>query len=66
MKLVDYLKNNNITQVAFAEMIGVTQMTVYRLLNGHDPSARIGRKIIKVTDGTVTWDDMLGNPLKQP
>lgn len=58
MKLNTYLNENNLSQAAFAAMIGVSQAAVERYSNGKRiPEPPVMREIARVTDGMVTAND---------
>lgn len=60
-KLKKYLKNNNITQKKFAELIGVDKMTLWRYVQGSRiPKPKIMQKIFELTNGQVTANDFYG------
>lgn len=62
MKLPDYLKQQNLTQAEFGELIGTTQQSVARLCHGTVPRRDLLRKIVEVTGSAVGWEDF--DPLK--
>lgn len=59
MRLDDYLRRKGLTQAQFAEMIGTTQTTVFRYINGRWPSREAALAIEKATNGRVTAKDFL-------
>lgn len=55
--LGEYLKDNKITQKAFADTLGIRQEYLSRIINGHDkPGAVLSRLIEHETDGAVARD----------
>lgn len=63
MDLESYRNKNGITRKQFAQMIGVTQMTVGRYERGLlIPSPENMRKIYDVTGGQVSPADFYGVP----
>lgn len=63
MQLADYLIENNMTQQAFADAIGVRQSSVSKWLQGLSrPSWPVIKKIREVTDGAVSADDFIELP----
>lgn len=59
--LKKYLKNNNITQKDFAELLGVDKMTLWRYVQGtRIPKPKIMQKIFELTKGEVTANDFYG------
>ena len=57
MKLKDFLKEENITQKQFAEMLGVGQNLVSIWCNGTIPRTDQMTKILITTKGKVTAND---------
>lgn len=65
-KLARYLKRHKMSDVAFAELIGVTRMSVYNYRKGlRRPSAEVMRKIRDVTGGKVRADHFLDDDGEQ-
>ena len=59
MDIRGYLEANNISQSAFARMIGVKQPTVHKWVHGLSlPDVRHARVIVDVTKGKITMNDM--------
>lgn len=60
MKLKTWLKENNIQNKHFAEMVGVTPVAVCRWVTGKKrPSLTCFAKITELTNGLVTAEDFL-------
>lgn len=58
--LADYLRRHKLTQVEFADRLGVHKNTVYRWLIGERrPDWETIRAIVRETDGAVTADSFL-------
>jgi len=63
MKLQDYLLNGEISEAAFGNQVGVSQVAIHRYVVGQRiPAREIMHKIIAVTDGAVTADDFYSQP----
>lgn len=60
MTLSDYLKKNNITQEDFATRMDVEQQTVSDWCAGSPPKRLNAFKIVKITKGAVTLQDLWG------
>ena len=59
MKLADYLKDTETTQVAFAEKIDRTHATVSRIAAGkQSPDPKTMYLIVDASDGVVTRADL--------
>lgn len=58
MDLKKYLQAKNMTPREFAEIIDVSLASVYYYLNGRRPNTMTILRIIKATDGKVTYKDM--------
>ena len=52
--LEKYKKENHLTNKALAEMLGVTQITVWRILNEH----RVGRKSIEAMSKLLNVEEI--------
>jgi DNA-binding transcriptional regulator YdaS (Cro superfamily) len=61
MTLDDYMIREDLTNAAFASMIGRSEATVWRIRYGEDdPSATTARAIVRATRGAVTHNDLFG------
>lgn len=60
MTLDNYLTDSEITETAFAALIGVDQSTVNRLRKGQVPGKPLMATIFEKTDGAVRADDFFG------
>ncbi len=59
MTIDEYIARKNLTQADFAQMVGVKQPTVHRWIYGKKfPEPRHARKIVEVTQGQVTFEDL--------
>ena len=62
MKLEEYLKKYSVTQRELAEKVGVSRVQITNIVNKKNyASARLMKKIIQVTDGKVTYEDLIEN-----
>jgi transcriptional regulator with XRE-family HTH domain len=60
MLLREYLSQNNLSQAAFGSIIGTSQAAVGRYALGErTPLLGMAVKIEKITDGAVSYQDML-------
>lgn len=63
--LDDYLRDTNLSVEAFAEIVKVSRMTVYRWRSGESfPERDHLRRILHATNGRVTADSFLREPSK--
>jgi len=61
MTLKEYLTEKELSESAFATIIGVKQATVNRYCNGErTPQRRLLKEITRVTGGKVTANDFMG------
>ena len=60
MTLKEYIKKQGITQNAFAETIGVSRVSLNRIIQGSDPRPGTARRIVEVTKQAVTFNDLYG------
>lgn len=59
MDLEEYLEKNMIVKRKFAQNAGVGEVTLYRILAKQIyPSAKTAQKIVKLTNGEVTFEDL--------
>jgi transcriptional regulator with XRE-family HTH domain len=66
MRLAEYLADRDLSDGAFAEMIGVEPQTVHRYKSGKRfPRQRVLSKILEVTNGAVTANDFAGTAPRQ-
>ncbi len=57
MKLADYLQDRQLSEAAFAELIGASQAAVNRYKRGRHPSPPHMQAIIAATGGAVQPND---------
>lgn len=66
MELKEYLKKYGITKTGFARRMGVTYDTVINIINGKAyPSAKTAQKIVELTNGEVTFEDLFKKKEKE-
>jgi hypothetical protein len=66
MQLADYLKANKISDDDFGQMIGVNRQAVHRYKTfGRFPKREVLAKIVAVTNGAVTANDLAARPAEQ-
>ena len=59
MELTEYFKKHGIKKVWFAESIGISLTSLGRIMKGtHYPSAKTAQKIVELTNGEVTFEDL--------
>lgn len=59
MDLEKYLKKYAITKTGFARRIGVTYITMNNITSRKAyPSAKVAQRIVKLTNGEVTFEDL--------
>jgi|TARA_R100001460_G_scaffold102550_2_gene147193 DNA-binding XRE family transcriptional regulator len=67
MKLVDYLRNNKINTLDFANELGVSRQSIYNYIadpsqpNHAIPRPHLLTKIVNMTQGEVTFKDFYVN-----
>lgn len=60
MKLADYLRQNDITAAAFADLIGMSDSHLSLIMSGkRGASLAVVQRISAATEGAVTADDFL-------
>lgn len=60
MKLYEYLKNKKITQAAFAKQLGVHITHFSKIvLQKQNPSVSLAQKIVDITNGEVSYEDLI-------
>lgn len=58
MKLKDWLKKNRYKQTEFAQLVGISDPHMSRIINGHDqPGADLVKRISAATKGEVGHND---------
>lgn len=59
MDLKEYLEKNFIIKAGFAKKIGLNVSTLHNILQGRAyPSAKTAQKIVELTNGEVTFEDL--------
>lgn len=67
MRLAAFLEKNELTDAAFARLIGVERQAVGRYKSGERfPEKPILLKIYEATEGAVTANDFAGLPVAAP
>lgn len=61
MTLDQWMTRQGLTQQQFAEVAGISQSFVSRILAGQTPSAATMRTIFRVTNGAVTPNDFFND-----
>lgn len=59
MKLNEYLTEMGIPIAGFARRVGVSMMTIRRILEGAEPKVSVALKIEELTKGQVTCHDLV-------
>lgn len=60
MKLKDYLKLHDLTQMSLARKLGIHKSHIYVIVNERQrPSIDLAREIVKITNGEVTIEDLI-------
>jgi transcriptional regulator with XRE-family HTH domain len=58
MTIRQYLDHHQLTITEFARRLKVSRAEVYKWLNGRFPQGKSIAKLVKVTDGQITADDI--------
>ncbi|QVL54914.1 MAG: helix-turn-helix transcriptional regulator [Simkaniaceae bacterium] len=59
MELSEYFKRYGIKKVWFAGLLGISLTSLGRIMKGtHYPSAKTAQKIVELTNGKVTFNDL--------
>lgn len=59
MRLKEYIRKNEISIREFSRRSGVGYAPLYRICNGYDMFLDTAVKIVKATNGEVTYEDLL-------
>ena len=63
MKLEQYLKENRMTQVAFADLVGISKFHLNKIIHrAKYPSFKLLKRIEKKTGGLVSFKDFSEKP----
>lgn len=65
MRLSDYLHQKNLTDAAFARLVGISSEAVRRYKDKRVPEPKVMRKIIEVTDGQVQPNDFFPAEMRE-
>lgn len=66
MRLADYLRSRDESQVAFARRTGIPQATINGICNGAGTRSDTALRIIHATGGLVTLEDLIGDDRSPP
>lgn len=59
MGIEEYLSKYGMTKRGFARRLGVTESNLHKILSGKSyPTAKTAQKIVKLTNGEVTFEDL--------
>ncbi|MEM8727538.1 MAG: helix-turn-helix transcriptional regulator [Chlamydiota bacterium] len=59
MNLKEYLEKQHITKRGFAKDLGITESHFHKILNRTSlPSGKTAQKIVELTDGNVSFEDL--------
>jgi DNA-binding XRE family transcriptional regulator len=66
MDLKEYLEKKHIIKKGFASELGVTEATLHNILsNRKKPSPKTAQKIVELTNGEVTFEDLFKKKEKE-
>ncbi len=65
MRLSEYLKDRGITKKEFARRAGINSQTLYNILWGREPRLTIACKIIKASEGKITFEELIPLEIEQ-
>jgi predicted transcriptional regulator len=60
MTVAAYIAHHGLNPSSFAKQLGVTRAMVHRWLAGVEPDAKSIRRIVEVSKGEITANDVLG------
>lgn len=61
MQLREWIFKERMSNKAFAKLMDVSYVTVYGIVNGRqEPNIKNAKKIINLTNGEVSWEDLYG------
>lgn len=58
MKLNTWIRTSKVKKVDLANSLGITYRALYNYMKGRRPKLTIARKIVKLSDGQVSYEDM--------
>jgi hypothetical protein len=59
MKIEQYLKKNNLSHAAFARQVGLSHTHIRNYLQGTTPNLKAAMKMVKLTNGDITYEDLV-------
>lgn len=62
MTLKKWMLKHKVSAAEMAEKLGVSDVSVYRYLNGAIPEVPVMKRVLKVTGGKVTPNDFFSSP----
>ncbi len=65
MRLSEYLQERGITKREFAKRAGINTQTLYNILWGREPRLTIACKIIKASEGKITFEELIPQEIEQ-
>jgi len=61
LNISEFLEKNCLVQKYFCKKHGVTEQTMCRIKNGENIHLSTAKKIVEITDGQVTYEDLAKN-----
>ena len=65
MKLIDYMKDNDLSMTQLASKCDLSYFQIYRLLHGKNQALTPFCKVVYHTDGQVGFDDLVPDEVKK-
>ncbi len=65
MRLSEYLQERGITKREFAKRAGINTQTLYNILWGREPRLSIACKIIKASEGKISFEELIPQETEQ-
>lgn len=65
MRLSEYLQERGITKREFAKRAGINTQTLYNILWGREPRLTIACKIIRASEGKISFEELIPQEIEQ-
>ena len=60
MNIKEHIKTTGLTQKMYADSVGISRMSLHRILNGQAPGQKMAHKFVKFSGGQITFDEIYG------
>ena len=65
MNIEQHIKQSNMTQAEYADAVGISRMSLSRILSGQRPGQKTAHKLVNFSGGKVTYNEIYSAPISE-